>query len=269
MLNELATPAIKTIPTLPHAAFFESATPYATRAMSEMLRLELNLAFQHAGAEPIWTAREKVIKPAFQNAFRDEKDENGRRVSTMFHLDEVALTGVLSGEPPDHILGRLGHDLMEDTDVRHMPYKKLIKKLGPYGRDAAYLMYLYTNIQPDEYGAWHKLNPEEYEAILHEDAAAARGKGDDRKSNFRSFGRLQQKILDHPEFYTPELMQNLPQRVERNCDSTEEWLIPILKETAPSAHPDRFHLHEEIADELQQLVAYLRERAKVASLYSD
>jgi len=264
----LATPALQTMPTLPHAESMESATPYATRAMSERLHLELNLAFAYPAANAIWMAREKVIKPAFQNSFRQEKNDTGRRVSTMFHLDEVALAGVLAGEPPEHILGRLGHDLMEDTNARYLPYKTLIKKLGPYGRDAEYLMYLCTNRQPDEKGVWHALSTEAYESLLHEDTAAARAKGDDRSSNMRSFGRLQKKILDHPEFYTPEFITSLPSRIQRNCESTETWLIPILEETATSAHKKRFHLHAEIVNELQELVAYLRERAKIALFHA-
>lgn len=121
-----------------------------------------------------------------------------------------------------------------------------------------------------------KLASDQFAQKILQDAAAARGKGDDRFDNLASFARLLQKALNNPSWYSlgptswPEsryapkdgrtFIERLPGRVDKNITSTTEWLLPLIQLAEDRAHPGRRHFHLQIHNELLEMAAKTRER---------
>lgn len=228
---------------------FMHPTDFSTRALVERLTVGNWADFYSDDEERILQAiHDEIIDAHEHQRFRQELDDMGRQVSYAIHPISVGLHALMWREKPEHIIGAVRHDHIE-----HHPevYERGVLGLGRqsgWSKDSAGLVFSLT--KPKQIGAVGT-DAAHYDAM--DDGASARLKTYDRTDNLKSFGRLLQKVLNHPEWYSADIRLKLPERIPKNILETRQYLIPLLLSHHLRVDPRRIGQHQILAAELEQL----------------
>lgn len=173
----------------------------------------------------------KVVYPAHAGQFRDEGPPY------IIHPIEVAIEALDHNENAEVICAALLHDTLEDTYLKNMSRKQLIKKF--HSKMLEFHTELLSKIRKNKL-----LPPEDYINNLKKDPVTIRVKAYDRIVNLRSSGRM---------------VTSQPRRVQMKIKETRERIIPLVMEE-----------NMEISKKLEKITNQLEIRLNFASekLYS-
>lgn len=228
---------------------FVHPTNLSHRDLVERLMVGNQPDFRSDDEERILQAiHDEIIDAHEHQRFRQELDDTGQKVSYAIHPLSVGLHALKWREKPEHIIGAVRHDYIEHhPEVYQLGVLGLGRQPG-WGKDSAGLVFSLTKL--DQIGAVGT-DAAHYNAM--DDGASVRLKTYDRTDNLKSFGRLLQKVLDHPGWYSEKIRLKLPERILKNIFETRQYLIPLLLSRHLRVDPRRIEQHQILAAELEQL----------------